>query len=40
MDEKHEREYIKLKKEYTSKMTKKEKEDEMKDCLMCHYMII
>lgn len=39
MNEKHDSEYMKLRKEYISKMTNKEKEDEMKDVLMYDYMM-
>ena len=35
-----EEKYIKLRTDYILKMTKEEKEDEVKDCLMHHYMIL
>lgn len=35
-----EEKYIKLRTDYILKMTKEEKEDEVKDCLMYHYRIL
>lgn len=40
MDEKHERDYAKLRKEYVSRMTKEEKEEEVRDALTYYYTAI